>query len=113
LELLIFFLKRENDIMSKDFLQLYIQGNSNKKYYSIYLESENFAIIKFKGGSYWSGMNGNSYCPVSYTLIKKGATTWSGYKIRFHEGRLTKKDKLFLQEILNDSERKNNETNKI
>ncbi|MCK9544480.1 MAG: hypothetical protein M0R03_20875 [Novosphingobium sp.] len=90
--------------MSKDFLQLYIQGNSNKKYYSIYLESENFAIIKFKGGSYWSGMYGTKYCKSIYTLIKKGSTTWSGYRKYIHEGRLTNQDKINFNEILNNHE---------
>lgn len=45
------------------------KGSTTPDGYTILWENYPFIIMKFCGGSYWSGMQGKCYCPVDYSLI--------------------------------------------
>lgn len=79
----------------------YLLGIHGRQKVSIYLESKNYAIIKFPGSSYWSGMYGTKYCPVHYVLIyKKDSEFWNGVHTYIHVGRIKKQEKNKFYDIL-------------
>ena len=96
-------------IEQPDYLIEYIVGFSDKEKYSVFLEGKNYAIIKFSGGSFWSGIK-TSYCPPFYTLIKKyNGDYWKSFSKQIHEGRINKIKKQELKDILNQYDKLNGE----
>ena len=91
-----------------DYLKKYSEGYENPESYSVLMESKKFAIIRYDGGSFWSGIRGNSYCPPFYTLVNKKEVlkigSWGAKTYQVHEGRLNKNIKEYLQEVLNNHE---------
>lgn len=99
-----------------DYLKKYSEGYENPQSYSVLMEGKKFAIIRFDGGSYWSGMMGNRYCPPFYTLVNKKEVlkigSWGAKTHQMHEGRLNKKDKEHLQRILDYYENTNSKNSR-
>lgn len=93
-----------------DYLKRYSEGYTNRESYSVFIEGKKYAIIKFDGGSFWSGMNGTSYCPPFYTLVNKKEVlkkgSWGTCSIEVHKGRINKKIKEHLQKVLDNYENK-------
>ena len=87
-----------------DYLKKYSEGYENPESYSVLMKGKKFAIIRFDDGSFWSGINGNSYCPPFYTLINKKEIlkrgSWGSWSKQVHEGRLNKQTKEHLQKVL-------------
>ena len=93
-----------------EYLKKYSERFTNPEFYSVLIEGKQFAIIRFDGGSYWSGMMGNRYCSPFYTLVNKEEVlktgSWGSWRKQVHEGRINKKIKKNLQKVLDDYEKR-------
>ena len=88
-----------------EWFRSYLSGLAKPDTYSVFLESEHYAVVKEAAGRVASGYAGTAhYMPACYTLVRKGAN-YRHAKVRVvWEGRLTNAGKEAVAKALEEAE---------
>ena len=79
----------------------YLSGLAKPDTYSVFLESEHYAVVKEAAGRVASGYAGGAhYMPACYTLVRKGENYWHANVRVVWEGRLTRAGRTAMETAL-------------
>jgi hypothetical protein len=84
-----------------EWFRTYLSGLAKPDTYSVFLESEHYAVVKEAAGRVASGYAGSAhYMPACYTLVRKGGNYWHAKVRVVWEGRLTKAGRTAMETAL-------------